>query len=253
MGSRGADHHDHRHGLQARQHTDDGRGKTVNVTVSPRGAGITIQPMATMLSFIFTDTAIDGAVLQPLAKHVSLTAASTASRWTATRRPTTATSSQRRAKRAMQPVTSLDSTDAAALVAALEKSLTLAQTIVTRWRGRNQVHDDRRQAAVVIRPNARPHRTRCRPFAAGQDRVHFASDQNLGRILAAVGYGAPSDLDPSKVTVHLNDVLVARRGGRAATYRERTVRATMKNHDITVAIDLGRGSVANRLHLRLLV
>ena len=49
----------------------------------------------------------------------------------------------------------------------------------------------------------------------------FASDPNLGRILAAVGYGAPaSDLDPSKVTVHLNDVLVAERGGRAATYRE---------------------------------
>jgi N-acetylglutamate synthase/N-acetylornithine aminotransferase len=72
--------------------------------------------------------------------------------------------------------------------------------------------------AVAIRLNATASRALC-PFAAGEDRI-FASDPNLGRILAAVGYGAPADLDPSRVTVHLNDVLVAERGGRAASYRE---------------------------------
>ncbi|HOB01961.1 MAG TPA: bifunctional ornithine acetyltransferase/N-acetylglutamate synthase, partial [Casimicrobium huifangae] len=76
----------------------------------------------------------------------------------------------------------------------------------------------------------------------------FASDPNLGRILAAVGYGAPADLDPSKVTVHLNDVLVAERGGRAASYREEDGARTMKNHDITVAIDLGRGNASQTVY-----
>ena len=76
----------------------------------------------------------------------------------------------------------------------------------------------------------------------------FASDPNLGRILAAVGYGAPADLDPAKVTVHLNEVLVAENGGRAVSYREEDGARTMKNADITVAIDLGRGDASQTIY-----
>ncbi|MGQ9687011.1 MAG: bifunctional glutamate N-acetyltransferase/amino-acid acetyltransferase ArgJ [Thiobacillaceae bacterium] len=69
----------------------------------------------------------------------------------------------------------------------------------------------------------------------------FASDPNLGRILAAIGYAGIDDLDVAQVRLHLNDVLVAEQGGRAATYREEDGRRVMAGQDILVRIDLGRG------------
>lgn len=62
------------------------------------------------------------------------------------------------------------------------------------------------------------------------------------RIFATVGYGAPLDFDAVLVTVHLNEVLVAEKGGCAATYSETNGARTLKNEDITVAINLGRGA-----------
>jgi glutamate N-acetyltransferase / amino-acid N-acetyltransferase len=75
----------------------------------------------------------------------------------------------------------------------------------------------------------------------------FASDPNLGRILAAIGYAwnndpALADLDDSKVKVWLGDTLVAENGGRAASYREEDGAAAMKPAEIKVRVDLGRGS-----------
>jgi len=221
-------------------------GKTVNVTGIAKGAGM-IQPnMATMLSFIFTDAAIDGALLQPLARRV---ADRSFNRVTVDGDTSTNDSYIIAAtgKAGNATITSLDSTDAAALVAALEEvSLTLAQAIVrdgegaTKFMtiavssGRDQAECDRIARAVAHSPLVKT--------------AFFASDPNLGRILAAVGYGAPADLDPSRVTVHLNDVLVAERGGRAASYREEDGALTMKNHDITVAIDLGRGNASQTVY-----
>jgi len=221
-------------------------GKTVNVTGIAKGAGM-IQPnMATMLSFIFTDVAIDGALLQPLARRV---ADRSFNRVTVDGDTSTNDSYIIAAtgKAGNATITSLDSTDAAALIAALEKvSLTLAQAIVRDGEGAtkfmtiavsggcNQAECDRIARAVAHSPLVKT--------------AFFASDPNLGRILAAVGYGAPADLDPSKVTVHLNDVLVAERGGRAASYREEDGARTMKNHDITVAIDLGRGNASQTVY-----
>jgi glutamate N-acetyltransferase/amino-acid N-acetyltransferase len=221
-------------------------GKTVNVTGIAKGAGM-IQPnMATMLSFIFTDVAIDGALLQPLARRV---ADRSFNRVTVDGDTSTNDSYIIAAtgKAGNATITSLDSTDAAALVAALEEvSLTLAQAIVRDGEGAtkfitiavsggcNQAECDRIARAVAHSPLVKT--------------AFFASDPNLGRILAAVGYGAPADLDPSKVTVHLNDVLVAERGGRAASYREEDGALTMKNHDITVAIDLGRGNASQTVY-----
>ena len=69
----------------------------------------------------------------------------------------------------------------------------------------------------------------------------FASDPNLGRILAAVGNSRVEDLDSSKVTLWLDDVLVAEHGGRAAGYREEDGVRVMAQPEITVRIDLGRG------------
>ncbi|MGE5491263.1 MAG: bifunctional ornithine acetyltransferase/N-acetylglutamate synthase, partial [Actinomycetota bacterium] len=76
----------------------------------------------------------------------------------------------------------------------------------------------------------------------------FASDPNLGRILAAVGYAGIAALDVDGVRVWLDDVLVAEKGGRAASYREELGAAVMKNAEITVRIDLGRGQSAAKVY-----
>jgi glutamate N-acetyltransferase/amino-acid N-acetyltransferase len=70
----------------------------------------------------------------------------------------------------------------------------------------------------------------------------FASDPNLGRILAAIGYAGIDDLDVSKIKLFLGDVLVAENGGRAASYQDADGRRVMAGSDILVRIELNRGS-----------
>ncbi|MDB5867115.1 MAG: arginine biosynthesis bifunctional protein ArgJ [Betaproteobacteria bacterium] len=70
----------------------------------------------------------------------------------------------------------------------------------------------------------------------------FASDPNLGRILAAVGYAGIDDLDVGKVDLYLDDVLVAQGGGRYAKYREADGQRVMRQSEITVRVVLGRGA-----------
>ncbi|MBM3368771.1 MAG: bifunctional glutamate N-acetyltransferase/amino-acid acetyltransferase ArgJ [Betaproteobacteria bacterium] len=72
----------------------------------------------------------------------------------------------------------------------------------------------------------------------------FASDPNLGRILAAVGYAGIADLDTAKVGLYLDDVLVAKGGARHAGYREAQGAAVMKQAEITIRILLNRGRAA---------
>jgi glutamate N-acetyltransferase/amino-acid N-acetyltransferase len=72
----------------------------------------------------------------------------------------------------------------------------------------------------------------------------FASDPNLGRILAAVGYAGVADLAVDKVDLHLDDVLVVKGGGRNPGYREADGARVMKQPEITVRLALNRGSAA---------
>jgi len=75
----------------------------------------------------------------------------------------------------------------------------------------------------------------------------FASDPNLGRILAAIGYAGVEDLDVSALQLYLDDVLVAEKGGRAASYREEDGQRVMQQSDITIRVVLGRGAVSTTL------
>ena len=75
----------------------------------------------------------------------------------------------------------------------------------------------------------------------------FASDPNLGRILAAIGYAGIDDLDTSKVQLWLDDVWVVRDGGRNPEYQEIQGQTVMKQAEITVTVDLGRGSAAQTI------
>jgi glutamate N-acetyltransferase/amino-acid N-acetyltransferase len=72
----------------------------------------------------------------------------------------------------------------------------------------------------------------------------FASDPNLGRILAAVGYAGIDDLDQSLIELWLDEVHVATRGGRHPAYREEDGQRVMKGSEITVRVSLGRGSAS---------
>jgi glutamate N-acetyltransferase/amino-acid N-acetyltransferase len=72
----------------------------------------------------------------------------------------------------------------------------------------------------------------------------FASDPNLGRILAAIGYAGVNDLDADLIKLYLGDVLVAEKGGRAASYREELGVAVMKECEILVSVELARGSAS---------
>jgi glutamate N-acetyltransferase/amino-acid N-acetyltransferase len=70
----------------------------------------------------------------------------------------------------------------------------------------------------------------------------FASDPNLGRILAAIGNAGIADLDVSRVRLWLDDVLVSKGGGRNPDYREADGARVMAQAEITVRVDLGRGA-----------
>jgi glutamate N-acetyltransferase/amino-acid N-acetyltransferase len=70
----------------------------------------------------------------------------------------------------------------------------------------------------------------------------FASDPNLGRILAAVGYAGIDDLDQTLIELHLDDVHVVTQGGRHPDYREEDGQRVMKQSEITVRVGLARGA-----------
>ncbi len=221
-------------------------GKVVSITGMSKGAGM-IQPnMATMLGYVFTDAAVSGALMGSIAKRV---ADVSFNRVTVDGDTSTNDSFIIAAtgKAGNSVVSALDSDDARTLVAALERvALTLAQAIVRDGEGatkfitievtggRDFAECDKIARAVAHSPLIKT--------------AFFASDPNLGRILAAIGYGAPADLDPAKVTVHLSGVLVAEKGGRASSYKEELGAAAMKEADISVAINLGRGTAAQTIY-----
>ena len=139
------------------------------------------------------------------------------------------------------PITRLDSAEGRALREALiAVSQQLAQAIVRDGEGATKFitvrieggrsEDECRQAAYAIAHS---------PLVKT---AFFASDPNLGRILAAVGYAGIADLDQSLIDLFLDEVHVVHRGGRRAEYREEDGARVMKQPEITVRVNLHRGS-----------
>src|SRR4030095_7288731 len=130
-----------------------------------------------------------------------------------------------------------------ALRAAVEDvAIELAQAIVRDGEGATKF--------IAIRVEGGRDAEECRRVAFGiahsplVKTAFFASDPNLGRIVCAIGNTAAPDTDPSRVSCGLDDVLVVDRGGRATTYREEDGQRVMKQEEITVRVDLGRGKSA---------
>ncbi len=218
-------------------------GQTVSVTGISKGAGMIRPNMATMLGFIATDANVDQGVMQQLAREL---ADGSFNRVTVDGDTSTNDSfvviATNRAGHA--PVTALDSADGRALKAAmLEVSRLLAQAIVRDGEGATKF--------IAVRVEGGKTGDECRQVAYAiahsplVKTAFFASDPNLGRILAAVGYAGIADLDQTRIDLYLDDVHVAVKGGRNPAYREEDGQRVMKQSEITVRVVLGRGDAAD--------
>jgi len=138
------------------------------------------------------------------------------------------------------PITQLESNDGALLrEAVIAVSQQLAQAIVRDGEGATKF--------ITIRVDGGRSKEECRlaAYAVAHSPLvktaFFASDPNLGRILAAVGYAGINDLDQTLIDLFLDDVHVVRKGGRHPDYREEDGQRVMQQSEITVRVDLHRG------------
>ncbi|RYF31388.1 MAG: bifunctional glutamate N-acetyltransferase/amino-acid acetyltransferase ArgJ [Comamonadaceae bacterium] len=218
-------------------------GATVSITGISKGAGMIRPNMATMLGFMATDAKIDPALVQPLAKALADASFNrvTIDGDTSTNDSFVVIATQNAAH---ATITSLDSADGRALVAAMQDvARLLAQAIVRDGEGATKF--------IAIRVEGGRDAAECRQVAYAVAHsplvktAFFASDPNLGRILAAVGYAGIDDLDQTGIDLYLDDVHVAIKGGRNPDYREEDGQRVMKQSEINVRIGLGRGDASD--------
>lgn len=218
-------------------------GATVSVTGISKGAGMIRPNMATMLGFMATDACIAPELLRQLVREL---ADQSFNRVTIDGDTSTNDSFVLMATHKAQhaPITSLDSDEGRALKAALlEVAQKLAQAIVRDGEGATKF--------IAVRVEGGKTAEECRQVAYAiahsplVKTAFFASDPNLGRILAAVGYAGIADLDQTKIDLYLDDVHVAVQGGRNPQYREEDGQRVMKQSEITVRVVLGRGEAAD--------
>ena len=215
-------------------------GRKVSVTGISKGAGMIRPNMATMLGFIATDACVHPDLMKPLA--LALAEASfnrvTVDGDTSTNDSLTVIATNRAGH---APITQLDSPEGQALFTALlEVARNLAQAIVRDGEGATKF------ISVVVEGGRDAAECRLVAYAIAHSPLvktaFFASDPNLGRILAAVGYAGIADLDQTGIELYLDDVHVATAGGRNPAYREEDGQRVMKQSEITVRVGLGRGT-----------
>jgi glutamate N-acetyltransferase/amino-acid N-acetyltransferase len=214
-------------------------GATVTVTGIAKGAGMIRPNMATMLGFVATDARIAPALLQGLVRELADQSFNriTIDGDTSTNDCFMLIATQ---KATHAPIESLSSAEGQALKAALlEVAQKLAQAIVRDGEGATKF--------ITVRVEGGKTGEECRKVAYAiahsplVKTAFFASDPNLGRILAAVGYAGIDDLDQTGIDLYLDDVHVAVQGGRNPQYREEDGQRVMKQSEITVRVLLGRG------------
>ncbi|BEP40549.1 bifunctional glutamate N-acetyltransferase/amino-acid acetyltransferase ArgJ [Variovorax sp. V15] len=217
-------------------------GATVTITGISKGAGMIRPNMATMLGFLATDAKIDPSLIQPLAKQLADASFNrvTIDGDTSTNDSFVVIATQ---KAAHATITSLDSAEGKALVAAMQEvARQLAQAIVRDGEGATKF--------ITVQVEGGRDAAECKQVAYAVAHsplvktAFYASDPNLGRILAAVGYAGIADLDQTGIDLFLDDVHVAVKGGRNPSYREEDGQRVMKRSEITVRIGLGRGNAS---------
>ena len=212
------------------------------ITGIAKGSGMIHPNMATMLSFLATDAPVSCEALEAILRHAVNKSFNciTVDGDTSTNDSCLLTATGSTAA----PVI-LDDGDArfpALRDAVTDLMIELAQAIVRDGEGATKFME------IAVEGGATEAECKQVGYAIGRSPLvktaFFASDPNLGRILAAVGYAGIADLDVNKVKLWLGEVLVAEHGGRAASYVEAAGAAVMKNEDIRVRVDLARGPAA---------
>ncbi len=218
-------------------------GKPVHITGISKGAGMIRPNMATMLGFIATDACISQSVMQQLTLELAEGSFNrvTVDGDTSTNDSLVVIASNRAGH---ATISALDTPDGQALkTALLEVARKLAQAIVRDGEGATKF--------ITIKVAGGQDSAECRKVAYAiahsplVKTAFFASDPNLGRILAAVGYAGIEDLDQTGIELYLDDVHVATRGGRNPAYREEDGQRVMKQSEITVHVNLGRGNATD--------
>jgi glutamate N-acetyltransferase/amino-acid N-acetyltransferase len=212
-------------------------GKTVTVTGMSKGSGMIHPNMATMLGYIATDAAIAIPLLQQIVSE-----AANHSFNCITVDGDTSTNDALMLIATGKSGASINETNLTAMQTVISEVATiLAQAIVRDGEGATKF--------ITIQIEGGKDEAECKKI--GYAIAHsplvktafFASDPNLGRILAAIGYAGVSDLNVDKLKLYLDEVLVAEHGGRAASYQEADGQRVMQQNDITIRVELNRGTV----------
>ncbi len=218
--------------------------KAVTVTGIAKGAGMIHPDMATMLGFVATDAAVAPGLLQALLQEVADESfnAITVDGDTSTNDSFILIATGKSGAKV-----SAKGTPAYAALrdAVREVSVQLAQAIIRDGEGATKF--------ITVQVEGGRTRDECRKigFAIAHSPLvktaFFASDPNLGRILAAIGYAGVADLDTALVDLYLGDVLVASKGARNPAYREEDANAVMSRPEILVRVVLNRGPASATL------
>ncbi len=217
-------------------------GVTVTITGISKGAGMIRPNMATMLGFIATDACIPPALIDALALDLAQASFNRISidGDTSTNDSFVVMAS---CNASHAPIESWSSHNGHALKQALtDVARWLAQAIVRDGEGATKfitvtVEGGKNSAECLLAAYAIAHSPLVKT-------AFFASDPNLGRILAAVGYAGIADLAQDKIELYLDDVHVVTQGGRHVAYKEEDGKRVMKQSEITIRVLLGRGDAS---------
>ena len=219
-----------------------GEKHTVRATGIAKGSGMIHPNMATMLSFIATDAKVSQPVLQLMTQEIADETFNTITvdGDTSTNDSFVIIATGKNSQSEIDNIADPRYKQLKDLLGSL--ALELAQAVVRDGEGATKfitvrvenakTRDEARQVAYAVAHS---------PLVKT---AFFASDPNLGRLLAAIGYAGIADLDADILEMYLDGVLVAENGGRAASYTEEQGQAVMAKDEITVRIKLHRGQAA---------
>ncbi len=215
-------------------------GHSISVTGIAKGSGMIRPNMATMLGFIATDALVDQKLLQQATTYAAERTFNcvTVDGDTSTNDALIVVAT---GQGGAPEITKSDSAEFKLFLDAVtEVAAALAQALVRDGEGATKF--------ITIQIGGGINETECRKvgYAIAHSPLvktaFFASDPNLGRILAAIGYAGIDDLDVAKVDLYLDEVMVAKSGGRTQSYREEDGQRVMKQAEITVRVELNRGA-----------
>ena len=216
-------------------------GKTVTLTGISKGAGMIKPNMATMLGFL----AMDAKVAQPVLEHMVKEAADKSFNCITIDGDTSTNDSfmliaTGAGQLEVGEIGSAEYIELSAAVTALSQEL--AQMIVRDGEGATKF------MTITVEEGRSVEECRKIAYSIGHSPLvktaFYASDPNLGRILAAIGYAGIDDLDVSKLNLYLDDVWVAKNGGRNPEYKEEDGQRVMKQSEITIRVKLARGDAS---------